>query len=387
MKKITITFVLCCLILLGCSSKTEWKGTKEIKNGIVYMKNPEKGMWKGKRKLLMEELLSIGIEEGDDDYILARPSVVLTDVNENIYISDFGDECIKVYDSTGTFLRRIGRPGQGPGELIRPGYMAITKDGLLCINGRRKVSIFTVAGEFVHNFNINEIHPLDMEVDLYGKSLFFTRLILLYMQFNIDGDELLQDMDNEVYQYDLQGNLMNRFCELETIGSTSRGQQYSTFAFISLLQSGELMIAFSYPYKILKYTTDGTHLMTITRESEALSQTELTRRSSRSLTFERIITRMSISNKPLFLPDGKFMVPVSDRGADFVARHHEKNFKTKYTFYDLYDSEGHFLQSLQWKNSTEERIAYIDSHGNAYTISSSGEIPKVRKYHLSIVDK
>ena len=137
-------------------AESQWKGKKEEKDGIIYMRNPEQGLWHGKKKMNMKLILTIGVLEGNDDYILANPYSVITDKNGNIYICDIMDDCVKVFDSKGVFIRKIGRKGQGPGEFIEPKRMIITNDGQLCILSKTKLSYFTLEGHFLQSFKWKE---------------------------------------------------------------------------------------------------------------------------------------------------------------------------------------------------------------------------------------
>ena len=74
MKYLFNFFILCLffsLIFAICTNAQErkWKGKREIKDGVVYIHNPEKGLWQGKKEMTMQEVLSIGIEDGDENYI------------------------------------------------------------------------------------------------------------------------------------------------------------------------------------------------------------------------------------------------------------------------------------------------------------------------------
>ena len=73
---------------------------------------------------------------------------------ENKFIvSDWGDDCLKVFDNTGKFLYKIGEPGKGDGQLKRPDGLCLQKCGnhlnlLVCNRGNGRVDQFTVEGSF-----------------------------------------------------------------------------------------------------------------------------------------------------------------------------------------------------------------------------------------------
>ena len=77
------------------------------------------------KDLAFVEDLTIGVEEGEADYMLYSPEDIDVDPDGNIYILDLKDALIKKYDSEGVFIANIGRKGQGPGEFDHPDNMEI----------------------------------------------------------------------------------------------------------------------------------------------------------------------------------------------------------------------------------------------------------------------
>ncbi len=57
-----------------------------------------------------------------------QPLMVDTDADERIYVLDMAASEVRAYDTTGEYLRTIGRPGQGPGELSSPVSLLVEAD-------------------------------------------------------------------------------------------------------------------------------------------------------------------------------------------------------------------------------------------------------------------
>lgn len=87
----------------------------------VLVKNSLKDIGKVDGKIELKPVHVFGSDESEyeEDYF-KNPADVAIDNNGNIYIADNQLSCIKVYDSEGKFLRKIGKAGQGPGDLIAP---------------------------------------------------------------------------------------------------------------------------------------------------------------------------------------------------------------------------------------------------------------------------
>jgi hypothetical protein len=63
-----------------------------------------------------EPAVAIGEVEGNPEYQLHRVTGALRLSDGNIIVANSGSSEIRYYDSTGTYIRAVGRKGQGPGE-------------------------------------------------------------------------------------------------------------------------------------------------------------------------------------------------------------------------------------------------------------------------------
>jgi hypothetical protein len=101
---------------------------------------------------------SIGAEDGEDWELLSRVSGTAFDARDNLYVLDAGNNRVLVFDATGKFVRRIGKKGGGPGELLSPVGLAITRDGYVAITdlGRPGISLFKPDGNFVKNLMLGD---------------------------------------------------------------------------------------------------------------------------------------------------------------------------------------------------------------------------------------
>ena len=70
-----------------------------------------------------------GPDEQDENRYFTTPISMAIDSNNTLYICDMHNHCLKVFGSTGEYLRTIGRRGQGPGDLMGPGKVTIAPNG------------------------------------------------------------------------------------------------------------------------------------------------------------------------------------------------------------------------------------------------------------------
>ena len=169
---IAVSLVL--LTLVFCAKETEYPQQIEMIDGVKVITNPDYPR-EGVFQPDLEEDLSIGIEEGDEKYMLNQPQDIKVTDDGTIYIMDWGDTCIKVYDSEGGYLRTVGREGVGPGEFSTPGYMAISSDGeIFLMDGRnQRVVVLDIQGAHVGGFRVMGFHSV-MRADNKNR-LYFQR--------------------------------------------------------------------------------------------------------------------------------------------------------------------------------------------------------------------
>ncbi|MCD4847004.1 MAG: hypothetical protein K8R76_02300 [Candidatus Aegiribacteria sp.] len=78
---------------------------------------------------------SIGVEQGDSNYVMGGVESVAFGPDGNIAVLDCGRSCTRIYSREGEYLRRIGNRGNGPGELQSVTFLAISEDGHVYMSG------------------------------------------------------------------------------------------------------------------------------------------------------------------------------------------------------------------------------------------------------------
>lgn len=101
---------------------------------------------------------SIGAEDGADWELLSRVSQASFDKEENLYVLDAGNHRVLVFNAQGKFVRKFGKKGGGPGELMSPVGLAVTSDGYVAVTdlGRPAVSLYKKDGTFAKNITLGE---------------------------------------------------------------------------------------------------------------------------------------------------------------------------------------------------------------------------------------
>ncbi|MCG2815143.1 MAG: 6-bladed beta-propeller [Candidatus Aminicenantes bacterium] len=134
--------------------KPEYPATIEEIDGVRTVHNPDYPKEGTFRYDLVTELV-LGGPEAEGDAILVRPIQFRFDSLGNIYIMDWREVTIKVFDAEGNYIRSVGKQGQGPGEFDTPAYFRIVDDFIYLLDSRhRKFSLLTLDGEYLKGFNI-----------------------------------------------------------------------------------------------------------------------------------------------------------------------------------------------------------------------------------------
>jgi len=375
-----VVFGISMLSLRSCSPSPT-PALHEVRDGVEYVYNSGAGLWRGSRKLEFRRLATIGNVERDSNDVLADPRDIAVDEEGRIYINDFKDNCVKVFDSTGQFVRRIGRKGEGPGELIGPSFVDIDARGRLYVVSVRpnRLSVYTTGGQFLHSFRLSTLFPVGMVVQPLTGAIFFAASPPLHFEGQVRHNDI-------IFKFSSVGDELASFCERPILGQTSRGYQYSA-GLVSLLAEGSVICALSYPYRVEVYSSDGALRRVITKKSKMFSEPRLVEVAPG---LEMLIPRTEI-HRVVALPDGRFLLEVRDKGplfAKLIERRSRQSISPGFGIsYDLFDGNGCFLQSFPSRFDSLGVIVYVDSRGNAYTLSAPDRPPVVQKYAISFVNE
>jgi len=87
----------------------------------------------------------------DEEGLFRPASIKQNPVTKEIVVLDAGDYCLDFFTESGKFIRKVGNPGQGPGDLLKPLYMDIDMEGDIYVyeSGNSRVSIFSKSGKFI----------------------------------------------------------------------------------------------------------------------------------------------------------------------------------------------------------------------------------------------
>jgi hypothetical protein len=145
------------LILFNACGKqnSQWQAMVEEVEGVTVVKNPAVPL-NTELQIKFEEDLTLGVEEGDEHYMFGNQVLMNTDDEGNIYVTDGDRKIVNKYDTNGSFLRFIGRPGQGPGEFQDISEVRFDIEGNIYLNDfkSKRISFLSKDGQFLRGIRV-----------------------------------------------------------------------------------------------------------------------------------------------------------------------------------------------------------------------------------------
>ncbi len=160
MNGVKLCLVVCLVIAIPASvisgQQKPYPVVTEVKDGVRIVTNPDfpkDGRYSA--KLTVE--MSCGEEGGPQAGVLNKPLRLDVDDQGNVYVMDYGDVNIKVYDGQGHFLRAFGRQGQGPGDFGGVVFFNLMTGGRICVLDmmQHRIIIMTNDGRYVSGFTLD----------------------------------------------------------------------------------------------------------------------------------------------------------------------------------------------------------------------------------------
>lgn len=153
MKRSLATFLFL-IIIPSCSTtddSTEHSFQVFEDNAITFAVTS--GGPKFQEELFTYELVTELKEDEREDSLLNNPGLPQFDSQGSIYMPDYGDDRIAVFDGNGIYERSIGRRGNGPGEFQSIRYMEVLGDSLI-IQDRslNRITVYHLNGRLIDTF-------------------------------------------------------------------------------------------------------------------------------------------------------------------------------------------------------------------------------------------
>ncbi len=178
------------LILMSATIKLSFANQPTIVENTLASQEVCRG------KLVLKPLQIWGGDDEEDlEKVIKQIGDIKFDKERNMYICATYQHCVKVISPNGDFIRRIGRSGKGPGDLLTPCSLDFALNGDLVVleSVGRRVQRFNSAGKSVSVFKIKDLSSWmgitsKDEIMLYFPFRTFRSRKILYLM-DADGNE------------------------------------------------------------------------------------------------------------------------------------------------------------------------------------------------------
>ena len=377
MKRNILFYCFFSLILFQCFSK-EYPIKIQYEDNIKIIHNPDYPKFK-KERYIFNNVLTIGLEEGDDNFLFSKIRDIKVDIHGNIYILDIKNSRIQVFDNQGQYMRTIGSEGQGPGEFSNPMCFDFDEKNNIYIAeySPGKIICFDKNGKYIRDDELKGDYRFKNIADFYYRHDAIN-LVVLKFRDNPKPDE--NPMLWEMIKADKKGYYLKTIESFEMF----KGQNYKKLG-ISLGcephsewtvdRIGNIYIGFSDKYEIRVYGVDGNLKTKIMRDCKLVKISEQEKEE------ELIGLPKSIKQEVVFPEYRPFFdkIIVDDAGNIWLRRF-GKNKNNQFEF-DIFNEEGTYIRKVNIDITPQ----YIkDNYIYAITETENG-FPCVTKYKMEIL--
>jgi hypothetical protein len=378
-----VLFLSALMMLISCQKqKTEWKGTIEEVDGVTIVKNPIEPLY-GEDAISLEEDLSIGEAERREEYMLGYTVSIAVNDNEDIYILDIQQKNIRVFDSDGKYIKTIGRPGQGPGEMETPTQIQIiSQNELVAFDLRRRsLEYFSSEGKFLKRNPLIKVgRPNRIIIDSNGDFIFSMGIIedqqpkVALMKYNSN-----QEKEFVITKFD-------PFSLSVDIFSPNKYTIIRPNLVFDVAKENNIIWAISLEYELNIMNSKGKIIKKIVKDYVPV---EITEDDKKEIIFNRYRTETVPSERNIVFP--KYYYPINgvsttgistDEKGNIFVKTYEKSKDSSGDYYDVFDAEGYFITKVLLKAAPE--LPIIWKKNKLYTIEEDEDgLQMVKRYKVT----
>ncbi len=379
---ISILLVLCFLSPSACKKQESgWRGEIKTVDGVKVVHNFEPDPEESFKPIEFIVDLSIGEEEGDENYMFSRPRDIDADTQGNIYVLDSEEHAIKKYDSQGKHAKNIGRGGEGPGEFHGPSYLCISEQGNIFVADRmtRKIHEFNSDGEFQRAIIVERLGQISITKDeafiigaKYPEKGQRNEILYFYKVGKCDSQK------NQILNFYSQEQQMT-----DRVSDGTFTFEYPVFVKWDINSQNHIVIATANKYEMNVFTPEGGLLFKFNLDRKPIPVKDETKRKISEI-LKRIRKGLGIDNPeirkiveyhPVFN-----CISIDEKDRIWVERY-EPFWRDKprtETSYDVFSSDGKFLFSTKIDRAAYPQLIF--KNGYIYTLArdESGYVKALR---------
>ncbi len=349
----------------GYSQDVKWRGTIEYEDGVKVIKNPKEPIY-SEDIFGLEQEITIGEKEGDEEYRFTRLRAIDVDVKGNIYALDSREGHIKVFDNNGKYIKTIGKKGQGPGEMQMPYDIHITPMKEILVNDvrSRRLLFFSLDGTFLRHLSTAKM-TFFLDPKMNSKSMIVGSQQILGL---IPGFELLM--------FDSNFDLIKTIAKIELPKPPVIKPELPEFCW-EYTPEDNLIWGIPTKYELQVLSEEGEIIKKIKKDYDPVKiaeeeKEEMTKRFSREGVSS--IVKIELPQNHLAFMN----LSIDDDGRIFLGTYEKAKDGEGY-YYDVFDSEGKYLAKIPLMVRPQ-----VWKKGKLYTIEEDKEgYQYIKRYKVS----
>ncbi|MDH5467898.1 MAG: 6-bladed beta-propeller [Candidatus Aminicenantes bacterium] len=391
-----ITFFSVLILFNACGQQTSarQRTIKEV-DGVTIVMNPREPL-NPELRIIFEEDLTIGVEDGVENYMFGNQVFMNTDDEGNIYVTDWDRKSVRKYDPNGNFLQSIGRPGQGPGEFQDISEVRFDSEGNIYLNDvkSQRISFLSKKGNYLKGVKFPTI---------------FERVVInsrgFFIAMSVDNIELGKGKKWDYFYglFDENFNLMAEFLrlpqEVNTLSKKSEDSIAQVFAdslsgmafqpYVNYVLDKNDLIYFGYPenYEIRVYSSEGKLMKIIQRDFEPVEISERHKEYFEQSQSEQFLAKIPANEEkrvfelvkyPKYKPAYERFT-LMENGWIFVV---VDSVRDGSNLVDVFNKDGEYLAQYETDVSTDW-LSF--NNGKAYAVATIDDYKFIKRYNFEIL--
>jgi hypothetical protein len=359
-----LLILLVSIVVYSCKKqKAEWQGTIEEADGVTVVKNPIEPIY-GEEAFGLEEELVIGEADGREEYMFQGVyTVAVSDIGD-IYVLDYKAQHVKVYNNKGEYLRTIGRPGQGPGELFLPRSLIYTEHDEVVVGNMNNITYFTPEGDYIKSIPLTKASINTLKIDSDGN-------IIGFCIARDEGVYALKKFDPELNELYLYGTSPLPSAEMRRTGKRN---VFFTLLRWDIINGNQIVCGYPEEGYVIKIYDSSANL--VRKIEKEYKQIEITQQDKEEAIAEYPPELRQNMTAPKHFPPFRTL-RADDEGRVYVYTNERTPDKEKY-YYDIFDAEGRYILKIPLKTRfciIKNRLYAIEEDEDGYQY--------VKRYNVS----
>ena len=370
MKKLPLIIITVVYVFISLSLLQAQDVKIRTENGIQVVYNPKNPvpLPGTPKEILLRQDLCIGDEEGVEDFIFSQIRSVQVDEEGNIYVLDWKEVCVKVFNKNAKHVRTFGKKGQGPGEMQGPArmHMCAGKEIMIYDIFNNRLSFYSLDGKCLREIDTGKYRFAraipDSKRNIIGQTMAF-------------GEKFV----NEIKKYDPELNPILEIASIEQERNLNVINMISPVINVRLTKNDHIVWGISSKYEIFIVNPEGKTIRKIIKDYDPVKITEA---KKKEMIKEAFGDRGVPPGRRLEFP--KYYHPYyyficDDEGRMYVQTY-EKD-KEGDIYFNVFDAEGRYIVKF---SLPEGEFPYIVKKNKMYSYIRESEegIPIVKRYSV-----